>query len=117
MSKKELLFSVTKKDLNISHFSGSGAGGQNRNRHKNCIRLHHPDSDTHVTGQSHKEERSNMKEALTNLTTHHRFKAWHKQRTQELLSGITLEELVDKAMRPDNIKIEVRNEEGKWVEE
>jgi len=33
--KKEHLFSVTKKDIEITYYSGRGAGGQHRNRHKN----------------------------------------------------------------------------------
>ena len=34
--QKELLFSVTKKDFSITWFSGTGAGGQYRNKHQNC---------------------------------------------------------------------------------
>jgi len=32
---RELAFSVTKKDLEITYFSGTGKGGQHRNKHKN----------------------------------------------------------------------------------
>jgi len=71
---KKLLFRITKKDLNITFFSGHGAGGQNRNRHMNCVRLNHKDSGTMVTGQFHKEKRYNIKEALENLTKHPKFK-------------------------------------------
>jgi protein subunit release factor A len=42
--KKELLFSVTKKDFNVDYFSGKGAGGQYRNKHQNCVRLKHIES-------------------------------------------------------------------------
>ena len=116
MAKKELLFSVTKKDLEISWFSGSGGGGQHRNRHKNCLRLFHPDSGARVTGQSHKERASNVKEALINLTKNSKFRIWQIKRVNEVLSGKTIEQLVDEMMEPENIKIEGRNESGEWEE-
>jgi len=58
---KQLLFSVTKKDLEIEYFSGTGAGGQYRNKHQNCVRLKHPDSGAIVTGQSNRERSSNLR--------------------------------------------------------
>lgn len=112
--KRELLFSVTKKDLKISYFSGSGGGGQHRNKHKNCVRLQHPASKIMVTGQSHKERPSNMKEAFINLTTHPKFKIWLAGKTQEVLSGKTLEKKVDELMNEENLKIEGKDENGRW---
>ena len=74
---KELLFSITRKDLKIDYFSGTGAGGQHRNKHQNCVRLRHSVSGAIVTGQSHRERRSNIKEALNNLVSSPKFKIWH----------------------------------------
>ena len=64
---RELLFSVTKKDLKIDYFSGTGGGGQHRNKHQNCVRMHHKDSGASSTGQSSKERKSNLKEAFNNI--------------------------------------------------
>ena len=113
---RELLFSVTKKDFKIEYFSGTGKGGQHRNKHQNCVRLHHPDSGIFVTGQSHKERQANLKEALNNLVNHPKFKIWHIQKIHEVLNGKKIEEIVDETMKPENLKIEIK-EEGKWVEE
>jgi hypothetical protein len=113
---KKLLFSVTKKNLKIDHFSGSGAGGQYRNKHQNCIRLHHPDSGTIVTGQSNRERRSNMREAFNNLVKHPKFKMWHCRKIHEINAGKTIEQLVSDQMESKNIKIEGKNKSGQWRE-
>lgn len=112
---KELLFSVTKKDFDIDYFSGKGKGGQHRNRHKNCVRLYHRDSDTRVTGQSHKERLSNIKEALNNLVNHSNFKLWHKRKIREVIEGKKLEDKVEEMMKkPEDFKIEIKDENGEW---
>lgn len=112
---KKLLFSVTKKDLVIEYFSGTGAGGQYRNKHQNCVRIHHPESGAIVTGQSSRERTSNLREAFNNLVTNTRFKVWHNKKIHEILSGKSIEEKVEEQLKPENLKIEVRN--GKqWTE-
>jgi len=111
---KELLFSITKKDFNITYFSGTGAGGQHRNKHMNCVRLSHKDSGAMVTGQSHKERKSNIREALKNLIENPKFKKWHSMRVYEVLEGKKLEEKVDEMMDEKNIKVEYKNGK-KWM--
>ncbi len=83
---KELLFSVTKKDFEIHYFSGSGAGGQHRNKHSNCVRLHHPDSGVRATGQRSKDRQTNLKDAFKTLTTNATFKVWMNKKTHECIS-------------------------------
>ena len=112
---RELLFSITKDDFKIDWFSGTGAGGQYRNKHQNCIRLHHKDSGVTVTGQSNRDRISNQKEAMNNLINHPKFKIWHIQKINEVVSGLTLEQKIDEMITPENLKIEVQ-EDGKWKE-
>lgn len=101
-------FSVTKKDLEVTWFSGSGAGGQHRNRHRNCCRIRHPETGVIVTGQSHKEANANKKEAIRNLLNHWKFKAFLKLKLDEVEQGQTLqkkcEEVVDELMSPEYIR-------------
>ena len=113
---KELLFSLTKKDFKVEWFSGSGAGGQYRNKHQNCVRLHHPDSGVIATGQSHRNRQANLREAFNGLLKHPKFKAWHARKVQEAIKGKTIEEQVREMMNPKNLKIEVKSEKGQWVE-
>lgn len=111
---KELLFSVTKKDLDITFFSGTGPGGQNRNKVQNCVRMRHPDSGAHSTGQSNRDRQANLKEAFLTLVNSPTFKIWHTKKTHELISGKTVEQRVMESMVESNLKVECRNEEGKW---
>jgi peptide chain release factor 1 len=113
--KKELLFSITKKDFKIEYFSGTGAGGQYRNKHQNCVRIHHPESGVVVTGQSNRERISNLREAFKNMVNDPKFKVWHNRKIQEILSGKNIETIVEKQMSPENIKVEIKENE-KWVE-
>lgn len=111
---KELLFSITKKDLKLDYFSGTGPGGQNRNKNQNCVRIHHPPSGTIVTGQSHKSRKANIKEALHNLVDNPNFKLWHNRVVHEILEGQTLDERVDRMMNTKNLRIEVKDD-NRWV--
>jgi protein subunit release factor A len=82
---KELLFSVTKKDFNISYFSGTGAGGQHRNKHQNCVRISHPDSGASAVGQDERSKEQNLKNAFTRLVNGDKFQKWLKIRIAESL--------------------------------
>ena len=109
-----LLFSVTKKDLRIEFFSGTGAGGQHRNKHQNCVRIHHPDSGAMATGQSNRNRQSNISEALHGLVKHPKFRLWHSGQIVEAMGGNSLDEIVDEAMATQHLRIENKDENGKW---
>ena len=112
---KELLFSVTKNDLDVDWFSGTGCGGQYRNKHQNCCRIRHKDSGAIATGQSQRDRVSNLKEAMENLTKSPKFKAWVKVRVGEITGEkADIEAKVDRAMR--HLKFEVKDELGNWKE-
>ncbi len=114
MSKRELLFSVTKKDFDIHYFSGTGAGGQHRNRHMNSVRLYHPDSGAKSTGQSSKSRQANLREAFKGIRDNPKFKLWYNRKVHECLCNKTIEELVNESMDKKNIKIETKDDDGKW---
>lgn len=114
MSKKELLFSVTRKDFKLDWFSGKGGGGQHRNKHQNCLRLTHIESGATATGQSNKERPANQKEALQNLVNHPKWKLWYASKVNEVLTGKSREEKVNESMAEENLLVEGKNESGQW---
>jgi len=59
--------SWTKKDFKIQWFSGTGAGGQHRNKHQNCVRITHVESGITATGQNYRERQRNFDDAFKRL--------------------------------------------------
>lgn len=65
--ERELIFSATRKDFKLDWFSGTGAGGQHRNKHKNCVRITHIPSGLTTQCQEFKERPQNQKVAFKKL--------------------------------------------------
>lgn len=61
-------FVLNKKDLRYDWFSGTGAGGQHRNKHMNCLRLTHTVSGITVTAKNYRSRVSNELDAMARLT-------------------------------------------------
>jgi protein subunit release factor A len=109
-------FTITRKDLEISYFSGSGCGGQHRNKHDNCVRIKHPPTGVIVTGQDHKERQRNMKDALTRLTNHFKFRWWCDEQLREMEGLETTRQWVDSQMKEDNYEVYIQKV-GKFFNE
>lgn len=60
-------FSYTRKDFHLDWYSGSGAGGQHRNKHQNCLRLTHLPSGITVQCADHKSRTQNRRVAFERL--------------------------------------------------
>lgn len=104
---RELIFSVTKKDFDISFFSGTGAGGQHRNKHQNCVRMVHRESGAAATGQSGKSRQQNMREAFKAIISSETFKTWHRIETSvQLATGASVRKRVRQMVAPENLRVE-----------
>lgn len=55
------------EDLQVEFYSGTGAGGQHRNKKQNSVRMTHLPSHTVVTASS-RSKKANLEEARTELT-------------------------------------------------
>lgn len=107
---RELLFSVTKKDLTIQTFRSGGSGGQHQNTTDSGVRLIHKESGAVGESREHKSQHHNKRAALKRLTEHPKLKMF----IAEKMRGCSIEESVEKEMAPENLKIETRGEDGKW---
>lgn len=117
MSNKELLFSVTMDDLEIQTFRSGGPGGQAQNKLETGVRLIHRQSGAVVESREARSQHANKVKAFLKLPDHPKFKQWHRLEVAKRLGQPTPEQLVDRAMAHHNLKVEVRDENGRWVEE
>lgn len=117
MSERKLILSVTKKDFDITFFNGSGAGGQKRNRKKSCTRIRHRDSGAMATGQDSRDKQSNIRNAFLRCIETDTYKNWErKEVARRMVSHSSIEDSVEKQMKPSNIKVEIKDENGDWME-
>ena len=112
---RELLFSVTKKDLIIQTMTAGGKGGQHQNRVETAVRITHKASGAVGEARDSKSQHANKKAAFERMAYSPKFKAWQRMTAAEIMSGKTVEQRVDEAMDPRNLKVEVRAERG-WEE-
>jgi len=115
-TKRERLFSVTKKDLTVKTFKSGGPGGQHQNKTDSGVRITHKDSGAFGESRSHKSQYRNKKEALHRLVKHPKFKIWLNIKSHEVITKKTIEQSVEEMVQPQNLKVEVRGEIGKWEE-
>lgn len=109
-------FRLTKEDFVFSWFSGSGGGGQNRNKHQNCLRLTHQASEVTGTGQTGRDRPHNQKIAFESITNSPKFKFWCEQKLKELEDGASLEEKIDEEMKKsENFECQIKDVNGIWI--
>ena len=106
------LLTLTKKDFTVQYFSGRGAGGQHRNKHQNCCRITHPASGVVGTGTESRSRKQNRYVAFRRLVDSAKFRAWLKIQS---LHANAIEDAVRDALAPENLKIEILND-NKWEE-
>ncbi len=113
--KKELLFSVGKNDFEIQTFRAGGKGGQHQNKTDSAVRIIHKDSGAVGLSRSDRSQHRNKTLAFERLTKTAKFKIWITKRINEIDTGKSIEEQVEELMKPEHLKIEVKDEKGKWI--
>ncbi len=58
---------LTAKDFEIQWFSGTGKGGQHRNKHQNCCRIIHKQTGLKAQGTESRERSTNQRTAFNRL--------------------------------------------------
>jgi peptide chain release factor 1 len=104
---KELLFSVTKKDLKFDYFRGGGCGGQHKDKKDTCVRITHIPSGAVGEGRDERSREQNMRNAFKRMANSKKFQDWCKLQAYAIIYDETeLEKKVDKMMADKNLRIE-----------
>ena len=110
------VLTIRRDDFQVDWFSGSGAGGQHRNKHHNCCRITHPPSGVVGVGQDHSDRPSNQRDAFRRLAGNPKFVTWVRVASARAAGIPDPEETVDEMMNNDQVKIETKDDHGRWVE-
>jgi protein subunit release factor B len=114
---KELLFSLSKEagDFIVQATKGSGAGGQNRNKRETACRVSHPASGAVGFCQEERYYNINKERAFKRCVESKNFQSWLTLETARQMGKLKdIDQEVEKQMK--NIKMEVRDEQGRFVE-
>lgn len=115
MSKqRERLLTLRRKDFEIQTFRSGGKGGQHQNKTDSGVRIIHKASGARGESRTERSQHTNKKLAFQRLTQSLEFKLWINATVAEILSGETLEDRVDKQMSPENLQLEIVDEDGRW---
>jgi hypothetical protein len=112
---RELLFSVTRKDLDETPIRGSGPGGQHRNKTSTGIRLKHRASGAVAEATDSKSQSTNRVNAFKRLLETPEFKRWYREAVHVAMGRKPLEQELAEAMSPENITTQVLDERSRWV--
>ena len=112
---KELLFSVTRKDLDVQTFRSGGKGGQHQNKRNSGVRIIHTESGAVGESREQRSQHQNKKIAFRRLVENPKFKLWQMRKAREIIDEKTLDQRIKEMMNERNLKIEIQ-ENGRWIE-
>lgn len=116
-TERKPLVSVTKDDFELQTFRAGGKGGQGQNKRSTGVRLIHKASGARGEARDERSFDQNRKNAFSRLVETKEFKNWLKIETSRALGNeVAIEEQVRRAMNPKNIRTEVKDDNGRWVE-
>lgn len=113
--ERKLLFSVTLEDCRVDTFRSGGKGGQNQNKRDTGVRITHLDSGAVGEARDNRTQELNKRAAFRRMYQSDKFKAWQKLEAARC-SGWNIDAEVNKALNPKNIKVDIKDEEGRWVD-
>lgn len=113
---RELSFSVTIADCKVQDFAAGGPGGQHQNRRHTGIRIVHPPSGAVGESREYRSQIQNKRAAFVRMAESAKFQAWARMEAARRAGQPSTEERVAAMMAEVNLRVEVRGEDGRWVD-
>lgn len=111
---KQLLFSVTPQDCRLDTFTVHGPGGGGKDTSNTGVRWTHLASGASGESREERSQQGNKQRAWKRMAETKQFKAWLAVEIAKRAGQPSVDELVDRAMAPQYLKIETRGEDGRW---
>lgn len=106
------IFSVTIKDCEIQTFRSGGKGGQNQNKTESGVRIIHPPSGARGESREFRSQLENKRAAFNRMGATPEFQKWARATAAKMRGVKSIEERVEEAMAPENLKVEAQTAEG-----
>lgn len=112
---KQLLFSITPAECELQTFTVHGPGGGGKDTSNTGVRYIHRPSGAVGEAREERSQPANKRAAWKRLASHPKMQQWIKLEAAKRAGQPSVDELVERAMEPHNLKVEVR-QEGRWCE-
>lgn len=110
------MFSVAAHDCRWEYFRGSGAGGQHRNKTSSAVRCTHEPSGAVGEAEDSRSQHDNKVLAFGRMARSDKFRIWLKvDAARRFGYDAAARDAVEKAMTPHLLRIEVKDESGRWT--
>ena len=107
---------VSKGDFQFSYFCGPGHGGQAKDKVHSGVQIFHADSGATARASDSRSLEQNKRSAFGRLLKTPKMKFFIARRLHEIQNDETIEESVARDMQPSNLRFEVKDADGRWVE-
>lgn len=100
---RDIIATITRKDLIIQTFAAGGPGGQHQNTSNTGVRIIHPASGARGESREHRSQHQNLMAALHRMTETPQFRVWKIRMAAG--NPLSPEEQVKRDMDPANLLI------------
>lgn len=115
-TKRKKLFSVSISDCKVDTFTVGGRGGSGKDTSNTGVRVTHEASGAVGKASDTRSQSHNKQLAFVRMAETKDFQHWARLTAAKMQGQKSIGELVDEAMAPENIKVELRKD-GVWIDE